>query len=418
VYSEVGRLRKVLVHRPGRSLERLTPQNRQDFLYDDVVSVSRAQREHDEFTDALRGRGVEVLYLQELLGETLEHSPDACRHIVERAVSSYTVGLSLVDDLRNWLYTLPSDQLAGVLIGGLLVSEIDGLDIEAVNHRSLGAIMADEQSFILPPLPNTLFTRDSSAWLYGGVVLPPLFWHARRLEVSNVSEIYRHHPDFADADFSFWYPPAGDAERFAVEDFGQAASLEGGDIMPIGNKTVLVGLGERSTARMVEHIAQALFAGAAAERVIACRMQQDRSYMHLDTVFGFVDRDAVTLYPQVVEAMQVFSIRPGDRSDHFDITEETGLLAAVADALGVRELRVIPTGGDPFQAAREQWDDANNVVAIEPGVVVGYARNVRTNENLRAAGVEVIEIDGTELGKGRGGCHCMTCPILREGLDG
>jgi len=328
------------------------------------------------------------------------------------------VGLSLVDDLRNWLYTLPADRLASVLVGGLLVSEIDGLDIGAVNRRSLGAIMADEQSFILPPLPNTLFTRDSSAWLYGGVVLPPLFWHARRLEVSNVSEIYRHHPDFADEDFSFWYPPAGDAERFAVEDFGQAASLEGGDIMPIGNKTVLVGLGERSTARMVEHIAQALFAGSAAERVIACRMQQDRSYMHLDTVFGFVDRDAVTLYPQVVEAMQVFSIRPGDRSDHFDITEETGLLAAVADALGVRELRVIPTGGDPFQAAREQWDDANNVVAIEPGVVVGYARNVRTNENLRAAGVEVIEIDGTELGKGRGGCHCMTCPILRESLDG
>ena len=416
-YSEVGRLRKVLVHRPGRSLERLTPQNRQDFLFDDVVSVSRAQREHDEFTDVLRGRGVEVLYLQDMLAETVAFSPEACRHIVERAVSSYTVGLSLVEDLRAWLYARTPEQLAGVLIGGLLISELEGLDIEAVNRHSLGAIMADEESFVLPPLPNTFFTRDSSAWLYGGVVLPPLFWHARRLEVSNVSEIYRHHPAFAAGGFTFWYPPAGDAERFAVEDFGQAASLEGGDIMPIGKKTVLVGMGERSTGRMVEHIAKALFADGSAERVIACRMQQDRSYMHLDTVFGFVDRDAVTLYPQVVEAMQVFSIRPGDREDHFDIVEESGLLAAVADALGVRELRTIPTGGDSFQAAREQWDDANNVVAIEPGVVVGYARNARTNENLRAAGIEVLEIDGTELGKGRGGCHCMTCPVLRDGLD-
>jgi arginine deiminase len=416
-YSEVGRLRKVLVHRPGRSLERLTPQNRQDFLFDDVVSVSRAQREHDEFTDVLRGRGVEVLYLQDMLAETVAFSPEACRHIVERAVSSYTVGLSLVEDLRAWLYARTPEQLASVLVGGLLISELDGLDLEAVNRHSLGAIMADEESFVLPPLPNTLFTRDSSAWLYGGVVLPPLFWHARRLEVSNVSEIYRHHPAFVAGGFNFWYPPAGDAERFAVEDFGQAASLEGGDIMPIGNKTVLVGMGERSTGRMVEHIAKSLFADGSAERVIACRMQQDRSYMHLDTVFGFVDRDAVTLYPQVVEAMQVFSIRPGDREDHFDIVEESGLLAAVADALGVRELRTIPTGGDSFQAAREQWDDANNVVAIGPGVVVGYARNARTNENLRAAGIEVLEIDGTELGKGRGGCHCMTCPVLRDGLD-
>ena len=417
VYSEVGRLRKVLVHRPGLSLERLTPQNRHDFLFDDVVSVERAQREHDEFTDLLRDRGVEVFLLQDLLAQTLEHSDDACRHLVERAVSSFTVGLSLVEDLREWLFGLESQRLAQVLIGGLLISELEGIDPQALNRHSLGAVLSDSQTFVLPPLPNTLFTRDSSAWLFGGVVLPPLFWHARRLEVSNISEVYRHHPDFDGAGFDFWYPPAGDAERFAVEDFGQAASLEGGDIMPIGNATVLIGMGERSTGRMVEHIARSLFSAGVAERIIACRMQQDRSYMHLDTVFNLVDLDAATLFPEVVDAMQVFSIRPGSREDHFEIAEERGLLRAVADALGVKELRTIPTGGDAFQSAREQWDDANNVVALEPGVVVGYERNVRTNANLRAAGIEVLEIDGTELGKGRGGCHCMTCPMQRDGLE-
>ncbi|MDO8963996.1 MAG: arginine deiminase [Coriobacteriia bacterium] len=414
VHSEIGRLRTVLMHRPGRCLERLTPANRAEFLYDDVVWVERAQQEHDAFTDLLRGRGVEVLYVQELLAETLAFSADSRRHIVERAVSSYTVGLSLVDDLRTYLFALDPVRLAEILVGGVTISELDGMDLDTLNRHSLGAALAGPDTFVLPPLPNTLFTRDASAWLYGGVILPPLFWHARRLEVSNVSEIYRHHPRFVDAGFEFWYPPAGDSERFAVEDFGQSASLEGGDVMPIGNGTVLVGMGERSTGRMVEHLARSLFASGSAHRIIACRMEQARSYMHLDTVFNLVDRDAVTLYPAVVEAMSVYSIRPGRGDEAFDITEETGLLAAVADALGVPRLRVVPTGGDSFRAAREQWDDANNVVAIEPGVVVGYARNTATNAALRAAGIEVLEIEGSELGKGRGGCHCMTCPIARD----
>jgi arginine deiminase len=413
--SEVGKLRKVMVHRPELSLQRLTPSNHDELLFDDVLWVERAQYEHDRFVEKMRERGVEVFLFRDLLSEALAASDEGRRRLIEVAASEYTVGVSLVDEVRSALSNLKPDDLAKHLIGGLTVAEA-GIDLGKFKEFSLPAAALDDTStFILPPLPNTLFTRDSSCWIYGGVSINPMYWPARRLEAYNVAAIYRYHPMFRDASFEYWYPELGDDGRFQAADFGRA-SLEGGDVQPIGNGTVLIGLSERTQARMIEQIARALFAKGAAERVIAVVMTKDRAHMHLDTVFTLLDRDKATAYPKVVDQVRAISLRPGSSEGRFHVTEEEGFLPAVADALGVSKLQVVETGGDAYQQEREQWDDGNNVVALEPGVVVAYERNTYTIDKMREAGVEVITIEGFELGKGRGGGHCMTCPMLRDPL--
>jgi arginine deiminase len=415
VHSEVGRLRKVMVHRPELSLQRLTPSNHDELLFDDVLWVERAQFEHDQFVARMQEHGVEVHLVETLLGEALAASDEGRRRLVELAASEYTVGLSLVDEVRAVLWDMEAKMLATHLLGGLTVAE-SGLDLGRFRQTSLPAAALDDASmFILPPLPNTLFTRDSSCWIYGGVSINPMYWPARRLEAYNVAAIYRYHPMFADAEFDYWYPELGDDGRFQVADFGRA-SLEGGDVQPIGNGTVLIGLSERTQARMIEQIAHALFTKGAAERVIAVVMTKDRAHMHLDTVFTLLDRDKATAYPQVISGVRAISLRPGSSAGQFHVTEEEDFLAAVADALGVPKLHVVETGGDAYQQEREQWDDGNNVVALEPGVVVAYERNTYTIAKMREAGVEVVTIEGFELGKGRGGGHCMTCPLLRDPL--
>jgi arginine deiminase len=397
--SEVGKLRTVIVHRPDLAHERLSPTNAHDLLFDDVIWVRRARQEHDAFVDLMRERGAEVLLVHELLAETLEDA-EAREWLLSRRVRPEDVTVMFAEAIREWLDGMPADELATRLTGGVTVLELPE-EVKSVIGRSL-----KPTDFVLPPLPNQLFTRDTTAWLYGGVSINPMFWPARRLETLNMEAIYRFHQRFRDADFKIWF---GGADH----DWG-LARIEGGDMMPVGDGVVLIGMGERSTARAVSILAKNMFEAGAARLIIGAQMPRDRAAMHLDTVFTFCDRNVATLYEPVVEQIVPILFTPGGPAGVQAEVSDRTFLGEVQDALGIEDFKLISTGGDEFEAERNQWDDGNNVVALEPGVVVAYERNEATNAKLNKAGVEVLEIAGQELGRGRGGGHCMTCPVVRE----
>jgi arginine deiminase len=403
VDSEVGQLRRAILHRPDIELKRLTPTNKHDLLFDEILWVERAKQEHDGFVGALRELGVDVIYLENLLRETLE-LPEARDYILDHVFDERVYGPIALDPVREAVDSLDSQALTDTLIGGLTKREV----LEWIDEpRSLVFRAMGDDRFLLQPLPNQMFTRDTSCWIYDGVAINAMSKEARLRESLHYEAIYRWHPLFADADFPRWSEGTS----------GGAATMEGGDVLVIGRGAVLVGISERTTPQGVERLARRLFAAGSARRIVALLLPQHRAFMHLDTVMTMVDAQTFTKY-EGLSMLPSFTIEPGDTDKELRVIEHPpeDMHAVIAAALGLDDIRVLTPTQDVHSAEREQWDDGCNVLTVSPGVVIAYERNVTSNTHLRRSGVEVVTVAGGELGRGRGGPRCMACPIEREAI--